>query len=152
MLKKFVLGIAALGATSVALPAAAEAQYYGGYRDYRYTRDHDGYRDYRYARNHDRYRSGYHDRGYRSDPYYSNAYYDRGYRGQSYGYDRRYRCGSGTSGAIVGGAAGALLGREIARGGRNFYGNRRGGSGTVGAIIGGATGALVGREIDRSSC
>ena len=51
-------------------------------------------------------------------------------------------------GAIVGGAAGALVGREIARDGRRY--RYRGGNGTVGALIGGAVGALVGREIDRS--
>jgi hypothetical protein len=139
MLKKFVLGIAALGATGVALPAAAEAQYYP---------------DYRYARNYG-YQSGYYNRGYRTYPYYNSGYRDRGYYGNSYGYDRRYRrnhrCGSGTTGAIVGGAAGALLGREIARGsGRGYYGYRRGGNGTLGAITGGAAGALVGREIGRS--
>ena len=63
----------------------------------------------------------------------------------------RLRCKrpNGTTGLIVGGAAGALVGREIARdGGRHRY-RRGGGSGTVGAIIGGAVGALVGREIDR---
>jgi hypothetical protein len=143
MLKKIVLGIAAIGATSVALPAAAEAQYYGG-------------RDYRYARNYDGYQSGYYNRGYDSGYYnqgYDSRYYDRGYRGTSYGYDRRsrrgYRCGSGTTGAIVGGATGALLGRSITRG-SGYYG--RGGSGTLGAIIGGTAGALVGREVSRGRC
>ena len=55
--------------------------------------------------------------------------------------DRRYYCrrGSGTTGLIVGGAAGALLGREVDR-----YGDR-----VPGTIIGGAAGALLGREIDR---
>jgi hypothetical protein len=49
---------------------------------------------------------------------------------------------------IAGGAAGALLGREIDRGGRRGYYGRRG-DGTTGAIVGGALGALVGREIAR---
>jgi uncharacterized protein YcfJ len=41
--------------------------------------------------------------------------------------------------AIVGGAAGAVLGHQIAgRGDR-----------TLGAIIGGAAGALIGREVER---
>ena len=40
---------------------------------------------------------------------------------------------------------GALLGREIGRGGYRY---RRGG-GTTGAIVGGAAGALLGREIAR---
>ena len=53
----------------------------------------------------------------------------------------RVRCrrGNGTVGLIVGGAAGALVGREI-DGGRNRTG---------GTIAGAAAGALVGREIDR---
>ena len=159
MLKKFILGIAALGATGAALPAAAEAH---GYRNYGY------HRGYNYA-------PVYYDRGYYGRSYdYAPVYYDRGYYGRGYdrgyygrGYDRGYygrgsydrgyygrsrygyrRCGNGTTGAIVGGAAGALLGREIGRGGRGFYSYRRG-SGTTGAIIGGAAGALVGRSIAR---
>ena len=57
------------------------------------------------------------------------------------GDDGRYYCRkkNGTTGLIIGGAAGALLGREIAgRGDR-----------TLGAILGAAGGALLGREIDR---
>ncbi|HEY0325344.1 MAG TPA: glycine zipper 2TM domain-containing protein [Allosphingosinicella sp.] len=43
---------------------------------------------------------------------------------------------------MVGGAAGALLGREIAgRGDR-----------TTGTILGGAVGALLGRQVGKSSC
>lgn len=62
------------------------------------------------------------------------------------------RGGNTAAGAIIGGAAGALIGREIGRGNRYGYGYRyrRGGDGTVGAIIGGAAGALIGREIGRS--
>ena len=58
------------------------------------------------------------------------------------GRDGRIHCrrSNGTTGLIVGGAAGALVGRSIA--GR---GNR-----TVGTVIGGAAGALVGREVQRS--
>ena len=53
---------------------------------------------------------------------------------------RHCRRANGTVGMIVGGAGGALIGREIAgRGDR-----------TVGAVIGGAAGALVGREVARS--
>jgi hypothetical protein len=54
----------------------------------------------------------------------------------------RLRCRrkNGTTGLIVGGAAGALIGREVAgRGDR-----------TVGTILGGAAGALLGREVDKS--
>ncbi|HEX8365756.1 MAG TPA: glycine zipper 2TM domain-containing protein [Allosphingosinicella sp.] len=58
------------------------------------------------------------------------------------GRDGRIHCrrSNGTTGLIVGGAAGALIGRSIAgRGDR-----------TVGTVIGGAAGALVGREVQRS--
>ena len=62
---------------------------------------------------------------------------DRVWRGD----DGRYYCrrDNGTTGLIIGGAAGALLGREL-DGGR---------SRTLGTILGGAAGALLGREIDR---
>ena len=65
----------------------------------------------------------------------------RGYYGR--------RC-SGTTGTVVGGVAGALLGNAIGRSGGGYY--RRGGSGTTGAILGGALGALAGRAIDKDSC
>ena len=114
--------LALSAASVVALPTAAEAQYYGGYGSPNYG-------------------------GYYGDRYYGRGSYDP-YYGQRY-YRQRNRCGSGTTGLIVGGAAGALVGREIDRGSRRgYYGERRG-SGTTGAIIGGALGALVGREVAR---
>jgi hypothetical protein len=75
----------------------------------------------------------------------AKAQYDRNgnYVGPTWrGRDGRVYCrrSNGTTGLIVGGAAGALIGREIA--GR--------GSRTVGAVVGGAAGALVGREVQRS--
>lgn len=62
---------------------------------------------------------------------------DRVWRGR----DGRYYCkrDNGTTGLIIGGAVGALLGREI-DGGRDR---------TLGTILGAAGGALLGREIDR---
>ena len=64
---------------------------------------------------------------------------DRVWRGD----DGRYYCrrDNGTTGLIIGGAAGALLGRAL-DGGRER---------TLGTIIGAAGGALLGREIDRSN-
>ena len=64
---------------------------------------------------------------------------DRVWRGD----DGRYYCRrrNGTTGLIVGGAVGALLGREI-DGGANR---------TLGTILGGAGGALLGRELERSN-
>lgn len=143
MLNKFILGAAASLTALVALPAAAQADHRDRYYDDRGYYDR-GYDDRSYGDSY--YREGY--RRYRRGDYYDRGYARRGYQTGYY----RGRCGDGTTGAIVGGAAGALLGREIARDGgrysRRSY--RRGGSGTVGAIVGGAVGALVGREIDRS--
>jgi outer membrane lipoprotein SlyB len=71
--------------------------------------------------------------------YYRNGnYYGPTWRGQ----DGRYRCRrpNGTIGLVVGGAAGALIGRSI-DGGRNR---------TTGTIVGAAAGALIGREVARS--
>ena len=72
--------------------------------------------------------------------YYRNGvYYGPTWQGQ----DGRYYCRrpNGTTGLIVGGAAGALIGRQL-DGGR---------SRTTGTILGAAAGALIGREVQRSS-
>jgi len=89
------------------------------------------------------------DRRWRDDRYRGNyrggdRYYDeRVYRNTNVwrGRDGRTYCRkqNGTTGLIVGGAAGALLGREI-DGGYNR---------TLGTVLGAAGGALLGREIDR---
>lgn len=57
------------------------------------------------------------------------------------GHDGRYYCrrSDGTTGLIVGAAAGALLGRAI-----DTRGER-----TTGTVLGAAAGALLGREVDR---
>ncbi|MFD1612102.1 glycine zipper 2TM domain-containing protein [Sphingomonas tabacisoli] len=59
-----------------------------------------------------------------------------------YAQPRYYGCrrGNGTTGLIVGGALGALLGRSL-DGGRNH---------TLGTVAGAAGGALLGREVQRS--
>ncbi len=74
------------------------------------------------------------------DRYYKSRRMKRGDRYWR-GRDGRYRCkrDDGTVGLIIGGAVGALLGREI-DGGRDR---------TVGTVLGAAGGALLGREIDR---
>ncbi|WP_426267897.1 glycine zipper 2TM domain-containing protein [Sphingomonas sp. LHG3443-2] len=116
--------LAAAAASLFAIPGAASAQYYPGYGGY-----NNGYQ-----------------RGYDN---YNRSYSGQGYYGQNYG----NRC-SGTTGTVIGGVAGAVLGSKIA-GGRqryDYYGNRRGGSNATGAIIGGAVGALLGRKVDKDSC
>jgi hypothetical protein len=88
---------------------------YGGYFADRYYRDHPRYRERVLSAN------------------------DRIYVGQ----DGRYYCrrNDGTTGLIVGGIAGGVLGTIIAPGGAN----------TLGAILGAGAGALAGREIDRNN-
>ena len=112
MFKQMTLAAAALSSVAM-LPTAAEA----GHRERGY------YNDYGYSQQ------------YRGDRYYRG---DRRYYGRNY-YGQR-RCKSGTTGAIVGAAGGALLGREIAgRGDR-----------TIGTILGAAVGGLAGRELTRT--
>ena len=146
MLKKFVLLAAALG-TTAAIPAAAEAQ--SGYYDSRYGQP--VYRTDRYGRTYDRYGNRVATNGgyYGGNGVYNGA--NGGYYGRSSanGYYGNRQC-SGTTGTIVGGVAGALLGREIGRSGSRYSYNRN--SGTTAAIIGGAVGALAGRAIDKSNC
>jgi len=72
--------------------------------------------------------------------------HDADARNRSYrewrGNDGRLRCRkpNGTTGLVVGGVAGALVGRTI-----DTRGDR-----TLGTLLGGAGGALAGREIERS--
>lgn len=95
-------------------------------------------------------RWGRYDRGGRYDGYYGQSYRG-GYRDERInrntrvwrGNDGRYYCrrGDGSTGLLIGGAVGGLLGNSVAgRGDR-----------TLGTILGLAGGALLGREIDRSN-
>jgi hypothetical protein len=112
-----------VASSTYAAPGTEEA--YNQYRD-RYDRRYDD-RRYDNRRYNDR-------RGYRDERVYRNT---RTWRGN----DGRYYCRkkNGTTGLIIGGAAGALLGREI-DGGRDR---------TLGTILGAGAGALLGREVDR---
>lgn len=97
-----------------------------------------GRRNHESARQYDRYQNNYrYDRRGRYVTPQRLSANDRVWRGN----DGRYYCKrkNGTTGLIIGAAAGALLGREL-DGGR---------SRTLGTILGGAGGALLGREIDR---
>ena len=75
-------------------------------------------------------------RYYDHDGYYSGPTW-RGDDGRTY-----CRRRDGTTGLIVGAAAGALVGRAM-DGGRNR---------AAGTIVGGAVGAVVGREVARNRC
>jgi uncharacterized protein YcfJ len=68
----------------------------------------------------------------------TNAYHGKTWRGSN---GRVYcRKPTGTTGLIVGGAAGALVGRQIdSRGSR-----------TTGTVLGAAVGALLGRHVQRN--
>jgi hypothetical protein len=109
----------------------------------RRAKERDNWRDYRrydHNRADPRYGSYDADRYYRDGRYYKSRRLgpdDRIYRGR----DGRYYCrrNDGTTGLIIGGVAGGLLGNTIAPGG----------SKTLGAILGGGAGALLGRAIDR---
>jgi hypothetical protein len=129
MLRKLSFVAVAAVTAAMAIPTAADAHPNG--RAYGY------YNNSAHAR--------YYNQGYGSN--YGNDYYaNRGYNGGYYNDSDRYRsrrC-SGTTGAIVGGVAGALLGRAATRDYRH--------SGTTGTILGGALGALAGNAIDKSSC
>lgn len=81
-------------------------------------------------------------RDYRDDPRYGERVLgsdDQVYRGS----DGRYYCkrSDGTTGLIIGGAAGGVLGNVI-DGGRQR---------TAGTLIGGALGALLGRQIEKQN-
>lgn len=121
MFKKVTLAAAAVAASVAVLPAAAEAHPRGRANGY--------------------YNNSAHSQAYQN--YDRRSYDRRGYGERSYD-QRRYsdrRC-SGTTGTILGAAAGALLGREIDK-----YGSR-----TTGTVVGGAAGALLGRQVGKSTC
>lgn len=144
--KTAALALMAPGVLAAAAPAMAHDNSYGDYGSRWSQQDagwnhSDRYRD-RYERGYDN-NSGY---GY-NDGYYQRRGYDesvyrntRTWRGD----DGRYYCRrkDGTTGLLIGGAAGALIGREVA----GYRGDR-----TLGAILGAGVGALLGREVDKSS-
>jgi hypothetical protein len=105
-----------------------------------YGDDWRSYRNYDYDRPDPRYDGYYADRYYRPGRQYGERRLSRDeriYRGR----DGRYYCrrSDGTTGLIVGGLAGGVLGNIIAPGG----------SETLGTVLGAIAGAAIGREIDR---
>jgi Ni/Co efflux regulator RcnB len=162
-MRNFLL-VAALAATTLsAIPAVAQ-DYHDDRQDQRgdhrddgrdHRDDHRDHRDDRHGgpqRNWQQYRSYDYNRyepgqtTYYADRYYRDGSYyqprrlgrnDRIYRGS----DNRYYCrrSDGTTGLIIGGLAGGLLGNSLAGGG----------SRTLGTLLGGGAGAVLGRSIDR---
>lgn len=101
-----------------------------------------GYRAYDYNRVDPAYGGYYADRYYVNDRRYRERRLgrrDRIYRGR----DDRYYCRrpDGTTGLIVGGVAGGVLGNIISPGGSQL----------LGTLLGGAAGAVAGRSIDRNN-
>ena len=137
LIKTTALALAASGLAVTTVPAAA-ADF--GHHGYRAAPVEDSWNKHRKRDNRrwDR-RSG---RGYDNRYYSQSAYAEPVYRNTQVwrGQDGRTYCRKkdGTTGLIIGGAAGALLGREID--------NR--GSRTLGTILGAAAGALIGKELD----
>lgn len=126
-MRKMLMSLAAATLIIPAAPALAgppdHAPAWGHYKaDYKGKRKHRGKR--------------YDDRGRYYEPRRLSRN-DRIWRGR----DGNYHCkrDNGTTGLIIGGAVGALLGREL-DGGQDRL---------VGTLLGGAGGALLGREIDR---
>lgn len=143
---------AALAATGFAAPVQAQNPDREYRRDVRqaereYRRDvRRAQRDYRQYNRYDYNRFEPGTRGYYADQYYRDGRYyqprrlsrnDRIYRGQN----GRYYCrrGDGTTGLIIGGLAGGVVG--------NLLDNGR--SSLLGTLLGGAGGALIGRSVDR---
>lgn len=125
-------GIAAAGLLASTAPASAAPAF-----DLTAPSAISGTSDLSAQHSRDRYRNE--GRGYRN--YNRNGYYNGpAWRGR----DGRYYCrrNNGTTGLLIGGAAGGLIGNSIAG---------RGGDRTLGTILGVAGGALLGREVERSS-
>lgn len=102
---------------------------YGGYSQYDYNRPDPSYGGYDAARYHREDNRRYRERRLSRN--------DRVYRGQ----DGRYYCRrpDGTTGLVIGAAAGGTLGAIIAPGG----------SEVLGALIGGAAGAVIGESLEK---
>lgn len=145
LLKRAALALAVPGLAIAAPAFAAPAPHSAAYAHSAVWADQSAENGRRHHRNYDRSGQRYYGNGYQQnygEPVYANSTVWRGN-------DGRYYCkrSNGTTGLLIGGAGGALLGREIA--GRN-------GDRTLGAILGAAGGALLGRAVDKgisgSSC
>lgn len=142
-MRKFIIAASLAAVAAPMMPVSADPPPWApahGRRAKERQQDWQRYRNYDYNRVDPRYGGYYADRYYRDGGYYKPRTLrpdDRVYRGR----DGRYYCrrADGTTGLIIGGLAGGVLGNAIAPGG----------SKTLGTILGGGAGALLGRSIDR---
>ena len=138
IITKTALALAASGMAVTAIPASAADFHRDGYRAAPVEDSWNQNRNRDRDRNRDRYQRGYDSRYGYAEPVYRDTRVWRGNDGRTYCQKK-----DGTTGLIIGGAAGALLGREI-DGGRNR---------TLGTVLGAAAGALLGKEIAQgNSC
>ncbi len=151
MRKSFIIALAmlpALATPALAQTSAEQSRWDDAQARYRaetdrYERERDAYMvALERARDRSRYETDYDAaRDYRAGPGYAERRLgsdDEIYRGS----DGRYYCkrGDGTTGLVIGGAAGGILGNVI-------DGGRHRGAGT---LIGGALGALMGRAVEQN--
>lgn len=127
-MRALVLGLVAATAVAGCTDPYGPGSSYSSYGNYDWDRPDPSYGGY------------YADRYYRNDRRYQERQLsrnDRIYRGE----DGRYYCRrpDGTTGLVVGGIAGGVLGNIIAPGG----------SQTLGTILGAAAGAVAGSAIER---
>ena len=141
-MRKFILAATLAAVAAPIVPAAGDPPPWAPAHGRRAKEEWRDYHRYDYDRP-DQERGGYYaDHYYRDGRYYKPQRLgagDRIYRGR----DGRYYCrrADGTTGLIIGGIAGGLLGNTIAPGG----------SKTLGTLLGGGAGALLGRSIDRDN-
>ena len=124
------------------IAAVAAAATLAGCSTYGTDSRYRGYSSYDYNRVDPSYNGYYADRYYVDGPRYRErrlSTRDRVYRGENGNYYCRRN--DGTTGLIVGGVAGGVLGNVIAPGG----------SGLLGTVLGAAGGALAGRAVDRGN-
>ncbi len=135
LIKTTALAFAASGLAAIAVPASAAEFATPTFHSAAPAADTWDNRDRRWDRRNDRRDRNWdrRDRRYGGEPVYRDTRVWRGNDGRTY-----CRKKDGTTGLIIGGAAGALLGREV-DGGRDR---------TLGTILGAAAGALIGKELD----
>ncbi len=134
-LKSAALALVSASILSTAVPASAATAFAGSDASAQMTGMSEGWNHGRRHWHRGEY-NGYGDRGY----YRRSDYYDGPvWRGR----DGRYHCrrNDGTTGLLIGGVVGGVVGHEIV--GRH-------GDHTAGTILGVAGGALIGRAIDRN--